>query len=293
MEPLRVISLRIPEQKVLEDGTVFPLVLAPAPGQRDGAVNTRALERWIAGNRPFLAESLLRHGAILFRGFGLSSPQDFCTTVEATGMGNIPYIGGAAVRHNIVKDRVYTTNESPPQEPIPFHHEMAQTPNPPTHIFFFCDVEPPKGGETPIILSHRVYDNMRKNFPEFTKKVEKIGVKYRRVMPDQDDESSAIGRSWRSTFLTQDKSEAEERMRDIGTTWTWRVHQINLYLSTRSLIIYYPFISLPRTTVMWRPSPRPYLLSASTNVLAKRPFSTVWLLPTLGGSIVETTLLRR
>ena len=34
--------------------------------------------------------------------------------------------------------QVLTTNESPPESPIPFHHELAQTPNPPSHISFFC-----------------------------------------------------------------------------------------------------------------------------------------------------------
>jgi hypothetical protein len=37
-------------------------------------------------------------------------------------------------------DRVFTANESPSSENIPFHHEMAQTPHPPTHLFFFCEI---------------------------------------------------------------------------------------------------------------------------------------------------------
>ena len=42
------------------------------------------------------------------------------------------YVGGAAVRNLIVGTegviqnlQVLTTNESPPSEPIPFHHELA------------------------------------------------------------------------------------------------------------------------------------------------------------------------
>ena len=55
------------------------------------------------------------------------------------------YIGGNAVRNLIVGNddrmedmQILTTNESPPSEPIPFHHELAQTPNPPSHICFYC-----------------------------------------------------------------------------------------------------------------------------------------------------------
>jgi len=42
------------------------------------------------------------------------------------------YVGGAAVRKLIVGTegkitdmQILTTNESPPSEPIPFHHELA------------------------------------------------------------------------------------------------------------------------------------------------------------------------
>ena len=38
---------------------------------------------------------------------------------------------------------------------------------------------------------------------------------------DQDDEQSAIGRSWRSTFQTDIKEEAEAKMRQAGMSWEW------------------------------------------------------------------------
>ena len=40
-------------------------------------------------------------------------------------------------------------------------------------------------------------------------------------MPFEDDNTSAIGRSWRSTFLCETKDQAEDAMRKIGTTWEW------------------------------------------------------------------------
>jgi hypothetical protein len=51
----------------------------------------------------------------------------------------------------VVRDVVFTSNESPPSEPIPWHHEMAQTANPPSHILFYCDV-PAKEGEYHIVI---------------------------------------------------------------------------------------------------------------------------------------------
>ena len=35
----------------------------------------------------------------------------------------LPYVGGAAPRNTVYKD-IHTTNESPPDQPIPFHHEV-------------------------------------------------------------------------------------------------------------------------------------------------------------------------
>ena len=49
-----------------------------------------------------------------------------------SGLKEMNYVGGAAVRKLIVGTegkimdmQILTTNESPPSEPIPFHHELA------------------------------------------------------------------------------------------------------------------------------------------------------------------------
>lgn len=83
----------------------------------------------------------------------------------------------------------------------------------PSKLFFFCEVEPGSGGETPIVLSHIVYERMRDKYPEFVEKLEEHGLIYTRVLGEGDDPSSPIGRGWKSTFLTKDKGIAEERYR--------------------------------------------------------------------------------
>lgn len=76
---------------------------------------------------------------------------------------------------------------------------MAQNPLFPSYLFFFCDIKPSKGGETPICLSSAVYDAMVKEKPEFVEKLKQKGVKYTRVLPENDDPSSPIGNE---TFLS-------------------------------------------------------------------------------------------
>ena len=211
-----VSQISIPEEKVFR-GRPLPFTLAPT-----GANNTPDdLVAYVKSNKDAILQQALTNGAVLLRGWTDTSPEKFAEVAESLGLEKFPYVGGAAPRTNVVRDVVFTTNESPPSEPIPFHHEMAQVPNPPKYVMFYCETPAAVGGETPIILSNEVAEYMKLKHPKFTEKVVEHGVQYCRVMPLEDDNSSAIGRSWRSTFLCKTKEEAEAAMRNIGTTWEW------------------------------------------------------------------------
>lgn len=205
----------IPEERLV-DNCVFPLTLGVDPER----TIIQALE-WLKNNHGTVDNLLRKHRAILFRGItGLKNHDDFHRFIEALDYVTMDYIGGAAVRTQLTS-RVFTANESPSSEKIPFHHEMAQTPHPPTHLYFFCENPPSSGGETPILVSNEIYRLIAEKYPEEMKMIESIGVKYVRIMPRDDDPTSAIGRGWRSTFLCDSKEEAEEALRKLGSTWEW------------------------------------------------------------------------
>jgi len=212
---VRVVEVAIPEQKVVE-GQPFPAALSP-----EGPATLEQTLAWLTEHGDALRARALEAGAVLLRGFPLERPEDFDAAVRAAGFVGMPYVGGAAPRREVVAKRVLTTNESPPQEPIPFHHEMSQVPRPPAYIFFYCDVPPETGGETPIVRSDRVYDRFQAINPAFAERIEALGARYVRVMPDRDDDSSPIGRSWRATFQADDREGAEARMREAGMDWRW------------------------------------------------------------------------
>ncbi|EPS60476.1 hypothetical protein M569_14325, partial [Genlisea aurea] len=208
----------IPHQKTFT-GVTFPAVLTPTNGRENTPSD---FVDAILEEKQFIESVLQKHGAVLFRGFGsLKTPQDFNGVVEAFGYEELPYVGGAAPR-NIVYGRVYNTNDAPPLEKIPFHHEMAQVSKYPSKLFFFCHVPPAEGGETPIVLSHVVHDRMKKKHPDFVDDLEKLGLKYIRVILEEDDTSSPIGRGWKSTFLTDDKKVAEQKAANVNTKLEWR-----------------------------------------------------------------------
>lgn len=158
----------------------------------------------------------------MLRSFALKTAQDFATLVEySLGLPNFPYVGGNAVRTAVVGDRVFTTNESPPEKPIPFHHELAQTPRFPRRLLFFCERPGDSGGETPVLYSPGVYEELKSIVPEFVDKLEKEGVRYSRVMTKEDRAHSAIGRGWKGTFGVKTKEEVERVLRERGYEWEW------------------------------------------------------------------------
>ena len=204
------------------NGNVFPKIITPkAPNTTSSSNTLEELLTWGAENHHMFRQELMKYGALLLRGFPFSSPEDFEHFLDISGFPRMPYVGGAAPRSQVTKGRVLTSNESPPSEPIPFHHEMAQVPNPPAYIFFYCDLPCEIGGETAIAHSNHIYQKFQDVGGDFARKVETTGVRYIRIMPEEDDPSSAIGRSWKSTFIATNKEEAETKMTELGTTWQW------------------------------------------------------------------------
>ncbi|KAJ0008460.1 hypothetical protein Pint_29607 [Pistacia integerrima] len=210
-------EIQIPQQTSY-NSISFPSVLSPNPTTVPFSLSL--FTEAITTQKQFLDSVLHEAGAVLFRGFDVKTAKDFNDVVEAFGYDELPYVGGAAPRTNVV-GRVFTANESPPDQKIPFHHEMAQVPEFPSKLFFFCEVEPESGGETPIVLSHVVYERMKQRYPEFVEQLEQHGLLYTRVLGEEDDPSSPIGRGWKSTFLTEDKSLAEERAAKLGMKLEW------------------------------------------------------------------------
>jgi len=163
----------------------------------------------------------------MFKGFDVLTPEEWASVMFKSGLKEMEYVGGNAVRKLIVGSdkeikniQIVTTNESPPSQPIPWHHELAQTPNPPSHISFFCQLKGLNGGSTPIVRSDLVYDYVARNYPELLPKFEE-GLKYTKRVPEVNDASSPIGNSWKSMFKVDTREQAEEALKKINCTYEW------------------------------------------------------------------------
>jgi hypothetical protein len=200
-------------------GRVFPLVLqcTTADATLDATVN------WVQSRRDELLSFANQHGAVLFRGFPLTTPQDLDAFIAAFDLPNFPYYESLsnAVRVNWT-ERVFSANEAPPEVTIHFHHEMAQTPIFPAKLFFFCQQPAEDGGATPICRSDVLFERLAEKCPKFARDCEQKGLVYSNVMPAENDPQSGMGRSWQSTLRAQTRDEAEARLTSLGYSWEWQ-----------------------------------------------------------------------
>ena len=126
----------------------LPLVYEPA----DEGVD---LAGWTRGHRYRIEEDLRRHGALLFRGFGIDSAQAFRDWMTAACGDLLPYDERSSPRREL-GGHVFTSTEYPPDRAIPFHNESSYRASFPGKLAFCCVSPAVAGGETPIAHTGRV-----------------------------------------------------------------------------------------------------------------------------------------
>jgi alpha-ketoglutarate-dependent taurine dioxygenase len=214
---IEVEPISLPGQQT-HHGRIFPLALECQSPE----VSLAAACDWLREQRHQLLAQASEHGAIVFRGFPLTTPEDFDAFVAAFELGNFSYEESLSNAVRIVKTpRVFTANEAPPHVNIYFHHEMAQTPIYPSRLFFFCEQPAAEGGATPLCRSDIVWERLAERCPQFAKDCEAKGLKYTNVMPTENDPTSGMGRGWQSTLRAATNEAAEARLRGFGYSWEW------------------------------------------------------------------------
>jgi Taurine catabolism dioxygenase TauD, TfdA family len=218
MEAAPIVADKLPETSpvratVMTPGDRFPLVVSPATAggtPAPPAAGRVDIAAWAAENRAFLVQSLYAHGALLFRGFGLATAEDFERVASAIvpelfgEYGDLPREGASS--------KVYCSTPYPADKSILFHNESSHLPRWPLKQFFFCVKASETGGETPLLDCRevaRVLD--RKIFDPFAAK----GLVYVRNFCE------GIDVSWQDFFKTTDKSVVEKVCKDDGMECEW------------------------------------------------------------------------
>jgi alpha-ketoglutarate-dependent taurine dioxygenase len=197
------------------DGVTMPLLAEPADGDEG---SPPALIDWASGNRPTLDGWLQRDGAVLFRGFGIDSPETFHDVAAAMRPELMRYVGGDSPRTSL-GDNVYTSTEFPPELEIGLHNELSYTHAWPGHLFFCCLVAAELGGETHIADGRRVLEALD---PDVRDRFSQRAVAYCQHL--RDESLTGPGKSWQESFETSDRAEVERicRAQDMKAAWSDR-----------------------------------------------------------------------
>lgn len=188
---------------LFEDGDL-PLLVEPATPGVNGAA-------WIENHRHQLVELLLRHGAILFRGFGIVDEGAFHHAVAATGLRLMKYIEKATPREDLGHG-IYTSTYFPQEFAIALHNELSYVKAWPGRIFFGCAVPAETGGETPLADVRRVLARID---PAVRDEFRHRGWQLVRTF------GSGMGPSWQHSYAVESVAELESYLSGMAIDWQW------------------------------------------------------------------------
>ena len=211
----------------LFDNGTMPLLVEP---EDDAQASPDALGSWAAEHRHDLDAWLQRDGAVLLRGFGTGSPEEFRAVVAAIRPRLLDYVGGDSPRSNIA-DQVYTSTEFPPHLEIGLHNELSYTRSWPECVFFCCLVAAENGGETHIADSRKVLSSLE---PAVRDRFSEKGVIYKQHL--RDDDEPGPGKSWQETFETSDRTQVERICADQDMEYQWTGRGLRTSLSNPGVI---------------------------------------------------------
>jgi alpha-ketoglutarate-dependent taurine dioxygenase len=178
----------------------------------------------VSSQRAALKEKLAKYGGLLFRGFPLQTADDFAAFIRHLGTGKcVDYIGGDSPR-NKIKDGVYTSTEAPPSIKIPLHNELSFVKYYPRHIYFFCEIPAPKGGETIIADARKVYESIDPAVKQrfIDKKIRYVSCYYyKSKVMEWLNKLAPSHKSWIQVFETDSKEDVEKKCQEHEFEYQW------------------------------------------------------------------------
>ena len=189
----------------LSQNEPLPALISPQ-GDRD-------LLALVKNERDNVRRLMREHGALLFRGYDVTTPAKFGDICAALTDELLDYTERSTPR-NQVEGKVYTSTEYPPEAHIPLHCEMAYTTKWPRILWMYSHVAAQEGGETPIADARKVYELIspatRQRF------VDKKGVMYVRNF------RKGIDLPWQEVYDVTTEAELEDYCKKHDIAFEWR-----------------------------------------------------------------------
>lgn len=166
---------------------------------------------WARANLALVISELLRHGAILFRGFPVTRPDQFQELVGAVSGEPLPYRERTSPRSRVIEN-IYTSTDYPSDQRILSHNENSYAITFPRKLFFWCEVAAERGGQTPLCDTRKVLNGIHKSVAD---KFLGKGWMYVRNFTRQ------FGLSWQTAFQTSNRADVEHYCRKAAIAWEW------------------------------------------------------------------------
>ena len=196
----------------VDEGRGLPVLVTAA----DPSVGApAALARWVAEHPERLAGWTDSVGAVLFRGFRVTTAHEFRRVADALLPDRRAYIGGDAPRHAVM-DRIYDATGSPTWRDLGLHNELSYSGWWPASIIFCCTKPAAQGGQTTIADGRQVWSRLPE---EIRRPFSTLGVTYHQHLRDAAVEGN--GKSWQDTFHERCRERVEKYCRATGVRWHW------------------------------------------------------------------------
>ena len=187
---------------------------------------------WAKEQREMIGQKLRQQGALLFRGFAISSAQDFEHAAEAIcpdlfgEYGDLPRTG--------VSEKVYGSTPYPEDKAILFHNESSHLQQWPMKIWFCCLQPSQQGGETPIADCRQIYQSLSLKVRDRIKEKQLMYVRNYIKGLDVD---------WQDFFHTTERSVVEQRCKKAGVEWEWLANDGLQTRQVRPAVVRHPYTS--------------------------------------------------
>lgn len=212
----------------LVEGQSLPLVGYPK-------VRGIKLSQWIAENTELIERKLHQSGAILFRGFEMSSATDFLELLRSFSMEILPYKERSSPRTQILNG-IYTSTDYPQEHTIFLHNENSYQAVWPLKILFFCKVPSETGGETPIADCRRILARIPARTIELFKRKKIMYVR---------NYGNGFGLPWPTVYQTRSQKEVDEICRRSNIETLWLGDERLRTKAVREAVAHHPFTDEP------------------------------------------------
>jgi alpha-ketoglutarate-dependent taurine dioxygenase len=193
------------KKSYLPGGNPLPLIVEPGGGHV-------SLAAWSRLNRRLIESELRTHGAVLFRGFNIATPESFEEFAETAVSGQLFNENGEHPRKSL-SGSIYTPVSYPADKLLLWHNENSFNDRWPMKILFCCAQPAAQGGETPLVDSRKVFQLLD---PKIRARFIDKDVMYVRNYED------GLGLNWQTVLGTHDRAEAERYCRENRMSFEWK-----------------------------------------------------------------------